>query len=74
VVTLHNYYSPAQLALAIADFVDYYNNHRYHESLDYMTPVSIYYGKEKEVQSEREKIKRGTMSLRRQQNLVSVSV
>jgi len=74
VVKLQNYYSPSQLLKAIDDFVAYYNHHRYHESLDNMTPVSIYYGKQKEVQSEREKIKRDTMSLRRQQNLVLVGV
>ena len=74
VVKQLNYYSPSQLAEAIDDFVAYYNNQRYHESLDNMTPVSIYYGKEKEVQLEREKIKRDTMVLRRQQNLVPVGV
>jgi len=74
IVQLQNYYSPSQLAEAIDDFVEYYNNQRYHESLDNMTPASIYYGKEKEVRSEREKIKRETMSLRRQQNLVPVGV
>ena len=74
VVKLQNYYSPSQLAEAIEDFVDYYNNQRYHEFLDNMTPVAIYYGKEKEVQSERDKIKRETMSLRRQQNLILVGV
>jgi len=74
VVKLLNYYSPSQLAEAIDDFVAYYNNQRYHESLDNMTPVSIYYGKEKEVQSERETIKRETMALRRQQNLFLVGV
>jgi putative transposase len=74
VVKLQNYYSPSQLVEAIDDFVEYYNNQRYHESLDNMTPVSIYYGKQKEVQSERDKIKRETMALRRQQNLVLVGV
>ena len=74
VVKLQNYYSPSQLLKAIDDFVEYYNNQRYHESLDNMTPVSIYYGKQKEVQSEREKIKRDTMALRRQENLVLVGV
>ncbi|MFC2025852.1 IS3 family transposase [Chloroflexota bacterium] len=74
IVQLQNYYSPSQLAEAIDDFVEYYNNQRYHESLDNMTPASIYYGKEKEVRSEREKIKRETMTLRRQQNLVLVGV
>jgi len=74
VVKSQNYYSPSQLLKAIDDFVEYYNNQRYHDSLDNMIPVSIYYGKEKEVQSEREKIKRDTMVLRRQQNLVPVGV
>jgi len=74
IVQLQNYYSPSQLAEAIDDFVEYYNNQRYHESLDNMTPASIYYGKEKEVRSERENIKRETMTLRRQQNLVLVGV
>lgn len=74
VVQLQNYYSPSQLAEAIEDFVEYYNHQRYHESLDNMTPVSIYCGKQKEVQSERDKIKRETMSLRRQENLVPVGV
>ena len=74
VVQLQNYYSPSQLIEAIEDFVAYYNNQRYHESLDNMTPVSIYYGKEKEVQSKRDKIKRDTMSLRRQQNMIPVGV
>jgi hypothetical protein len=74
VVQQQNYYSTSQMAEAIDDFVDYYNNQRYHESLDNMTPASIYYGKEKEVQSEREKNKRETMSLRRKQNLVPVDV
>ena len=59
---------------AIEDFVEYYNNHRYHESLDNMTPASIFYGKEKEVQSERKKIKRETITLHRQQNLVPIGV
>ena len=74
VVQLLTYYSPSQLAETIDDFVAYYNNQRYNEALDNMTPVSIYYGKEKAVQSEREKVKRVTMSLRRQENLVSVGV
>lgn len=74
VVLLQHYYSPSQLRKAIADFVSYYNNQRYHESLDNMTPADVFYGKEKEVQSKREKIKRRTMALRRQQNLIAASV
>ena len=73
-IMLHHYYTPSQLRVAIGEFIEYYNNRRYHESLDNMTPVSIYYGKQKEVQSKRDKIKRKTMALRRQQNLISVGV
>ena len=73
-VNLQHYYSPSQLTEAITDFVNYYNNQRYHKSLDNMTPCDVFYGKEKEVQSKREKIKRETMALRRQQNLVPAGV
>ncbi|MFC1922254.1 integrase core domain-containing protein [Chloroflexota bacterium] len=74
IVKLQHYYSPSQLREAIADFVNYYNNQRYHESLDNMTPADVFYGKEKEVRSKREKIKRRTMALRRQQNLMVAGV
>jgi len=53
---------------------EYYSHQRYHESLDSKIPSAVYYGKEKEVQSEQEKIKRETTTLRRQQNLVPVGV
>lgn len=59
---------------AMVDFVDYHNNQRCHESLDNMTPIHVFYGKEKEVRSRRDNIKRGTMVLRRQQNLVAAGV
>jgi hypothetical protein len=42
VVLLLHYYSPSQLREAIADFVNYYNNQRYHESLDNMTPANVF--------------------------------
>ena len=74
IVNLQNYYSPAELKTAIERFVQYYNHQRYHESLDNMTPADVYFGKEKEVQSAREKIKQETLALRRQQNLIPVGV
>jgi transposase InsO family protein len=74
IVKLQHYYSPTELREAIADFVDYYNNQRYHESLDNMTPADVFYGREKEVVSKRKMIKRETMALRRQQNLVVAGV
>jgi len=37
VIKLENYYSPDQLRKQIEAFVDYYNNRRYHESIDNLT-------------------------------------
>jgi transposase InsO family protein len=70
IVKMQHYYSPSQLREAIAGIVKYYNNQRYQESQDNITPADVFYGKEKEVRSRREKIKRKTMALRRQQNLM----
>ena len=49
VVKLDNYFHPEQLKEAINEFVDYYNNERYHESLNNVTPADVYYGREEEV-------------------------
>ena len=38
--------------------MDYYNNNRYHESLNNVTPADVYYGREEEVLKERERIKK----------------
>ena len=69
VILLQNYYSPSEFDKALAQFVEFYNNERYHESLDNLTPVDFYFGKEEEVMARREKIKRKTMQQRRSQNL-----
>jgi len=65
VVKLENYYSTEELELAIAEFVDYYNNHRYHESLNNLTPADVYYGKANKILKERAMIKKKTMNARR---------
>jgi len=65
VVKLENYYSPEELKVAIARFVNYYNQERYHESLDNMTPVDVYYGRAEEVKTRREKIKQRTLRERK---------
>ncbi len=65
VVKLENYYLPGELERAIASFVDYYNNRRYHESLNNVTPADVYFGRHREVLSLREHIKEKTMKLRR---------
>ena len=69
VVKLQNYYSPEELERAIAKFVDYYNQERYHESLDNLTPADVYQGRREEVVTRREQIKRRTLSRRKRLNL-----
>ena len=69
VVKLQNYYLPGELSREIGRFVSYYNNERYHESLDNVTPSDVYYGRYREIITRRERIKRRTLKLRRQQNL-----
>ena len=42
VVMLKHYYSPSELRKAIDEFVNYYNNQRYHVSLDNITPFDFF--------------------------------
>ena len=65
VVRLENYYSPSELEAAIGAFVKYYNNARYHEALDNLTPADVYFGRAEEVKGRRDEIKRRTLQLRR---------
>jgi hypothetical protein len=69
VVKLQHYYFPWELEAALRDFVAYYNNERYHESLDNVTPADVYYGRHYAVISERNKIKRLTMQRRKKEYL-----
>jgi transposase InsO family protein len=69
VVKLRNNYYPWELDQAIQAFVEYYNQERYHESLNNLTPADIYFGRRKEVLSRREKIKEETIQARRIFNL-----
>ena len=69
VVKLQHYYFPWELEAALRDFVAYYNNERYHESLDNVTPADAYFGRQYAVISEREKIKQRTMRKRKKEYL-----
>ena len=53
----------------LKDFVAYYNNERYHESLDNVTPADVYFGRQHAVLTERDKIKRLTMKRRKKEYL-----
>jgi len=69
VVKLQNYYFPWELEQELSRFVDYYNNHRYHESLNNVTPSDVYFDRHREILTKRDQIKRKTLALRRKQNL-----
>ena len=67
-VLLENYYLPGDLERQIGAFVDYYNNERYHESLNNVTPADVYFGRDKAIIRERNKIKKLTIQKRRLQH------
>lgn len=64
-ILLENYYLPGELELNISEFVTYYNNRRYHESLDNLTPADVYFGRGPTILKRRESIKRKTIQQRR---------
>ncbi len=67
-ILLENYFLPGDLETQIATFVEYYNNHRYHESIDNLTPADVYFGRGPTILAERERIKRQTIAERRLQH------
>ena len=64
-ILLENYYLPGQLEQRLAEFVDYYNSRRYHESLSNLTPADVYFGRGQTILTRREKTKLKTTELRR---------
>ena len=68
VVKLQNYYFTWELEKEISKFVDYYNNHRYHEALNNVTPADVYFGRYHEIITKREQIKIKTLKLRKKIN------
>jgi transposase InsO family protein len=62
---LEFYYLPQELEQRIGEWVNHYNQHRYHESLHNLTPADIFFGRKQEKLKRREKIKQLTLSKRR---------
>jgi putative transposase len=65
IIKLEHYYSPEELEGKISEFVDYYNNKRYHESLNNVTPADVYFGRNQEILKRRRKIRQQTLLKRR---------
>ena len=60
-----HYFLPGDLKAQIEAFVDHYNHQRYHESLNNVTPSDVYFGRDKAILQQRERIKRKTLETRR---------
>ncbi len=74
VLLLDNYYSPDDLKAEIESFVEYYNNQRYHESLDNVTPADVYMGRAVRILKERDRIKERTMKQRKREYKKTVAI
>ena len=68
-INLQKYYMPWELEQEIERFIDYYNNRRYHEALDNVTPADVYYGRQREIITRRERLKQKTLKARKRYNL-----
>ena len=64
-ILLENYFLPGDLEAQIETFVDHYNHQRYHESLNNVTPADVYFGRDKAILKQRERIKQKTFETRR---------
>ena len=58
------YFCPSELEKAIVQWVKYYNERRFHESLDNLTPRDVYLGQGEEIKRIRETIKQNSINKR----------
>ena len=72
-ILLENYYLPGDLERAVSDFVEHYNHHRYHESLDNLAPADVYFRRGQRIIDMRNEIKRRTIEQRRKLHLQAVA-
>jgi len=60
--------SPEELRAAIAEFIAFYNQRRYHEGIGNVAPADVYYGRREEILKRREEQKRQTLYARFEYN------
>jgi putative transposase len=59
---------PSELEEAIDNFVEYYNQRRYHEALGNVTPADVYYGRKEQILARRKEAKQKTLQVRLKHN------
>ena len=74
IIKLDNYYFPQQLKDRLVVFVDYYNNRRYHEALNNLSPADVYFGRGEQILEKRKLIKEKTMKKRRKTHMSQVLI
>ena len=76
VVKINHFYHPEELVEALEKFVEDYNNKRYHESLENLTPADVYFGRSEQILKKRRQIKWDSIRKRRelyfQQKLINL--
>jgi hypothetical protein len=60
--------SPEELRRAIGEFIEFYNQRRYHEGIGNVAPADVYYGRREEILERREEQKRQTLHERFEYN------
>ena len=65
-ISFRKYKSSEELEKALEEFVNRYNNERYHESLKNLTPADVYFGRSEQILEKRRQIKSDSIRKRRQ--------
>ncbi|WP_200806363.1 integrase core domain-containing protein [Segatella oulorum] len=68
VIKLNHYFCPSELEKAIDEWVKYYNERRFHESLDNLTPRDVYLRQGEKIKKIREIIKQNSINKRISEN------
>ena len=66
------YFCPSELEKTIDEWVKYYNERRFHESLDNLTPRDVYLGQGEEIKRIREIIKQNSINKRISENKIMI--